>query len=120
MRGRKTGLQNCGGRSGRAGSLVTEGLLRALVQSPNDDAGPLGRKAVAARMRRDDGRERRIERTSVGAEGKRFSRNSHVGPFTGLARDWRADADGMKAGHVAEDSGEVLSLRIRAGLEVQA
>src|SRR5208337_170510 len=58
---------------------------------------------------RDDGRGRRIERTSVTAEWKRFSENGHVGRFAGLPGDWRADADGMKAGQVAKDSGELLS-----------
>jgi len=45
----------------------------------------------------------------VTAEWKRFSENGHVGRFAGLPGDWRADADGMKAGQVAKDSGELLS-----------
>ena len=109
----------CGGR-GRADRWLQRGSC-ALRSNPQMTGrpGPLGRKAVAARMRRDDGRGRRIKRTSVTAECKRFSQNGHVGPFAGLPRDWRADADGMRAGHVAEDSGELLSSANQRGWPAQ-
>ena len=42
-------------------------------------------------------------------ERKIFPPNGHVGPFARLSQDWRAGADGVKVGHVAEDSGELLS-----------
>ena len=43
------------------------------------------------------------------AEWKRFSENGHVGRFAGLPGDWRADADGMRARQVGEDSGDPVS-----------
>ncbi len=42
-------------------------------------------------------------------ERKIFPPKGHVGPFARLSQDWRAGADGVKVGHVPEDSGELLS-----------
>ena len=43
------------------------------------------------------------------AARKRFSQDIHLGPFAGLPVDWRANADGMKPGHVAEGAGKSRS-----------